>query len=238
MFDLNYTDFCQNYKSKFHNGKNTNTFVKYKVISKNNDIAIDHGLGIGKACYSAVTYSKIPNTWEKLETWFDLSKLPYSKTKIIKWIKELNELGFPCYLDFDNKNSPGTANITVKFSDFTRQLHLNSTLQLIRALWESGINHVPDIYFQLSNKFKNSDLNDRFLLLQHSHNLLTYTKDTTGYYNYNHTITYYNNGVKDQAISLKTYNQRLKNSISMDISFGSVNDLWKRNLLVNKDIKI
>ena len=82
------------------------------------------------------------------------------------------------------------------------------------------------------------DLNDRFLLLQHSHNLLTYTKDTTGYYNYNHTITYYNNGVKDQAISLKTYNQRLKNSISMDISFGSVNDLWKRNSLVNKDIKI
>jgi len=228
LLDLNYTDFCQNYKSKYHNGKNTTTFVKYKVVSKNNTVIFDHSLGIGRACYSNVTYSKIPDTWEKLETWFNLSKLPYSKTKIIKWAKELNELGFPCYLDFDNRNGPGTANFTVKFSDFKRKLHLNSTLQLIRALWESGINHVPDIYFQLLNKFKNSDLNDRFLFLQHSHNILHHTTDTTGYYNCNHTITYFHNGVKGQAISLEEYSERLKKSIGMDIGCGSVNDLWKR----------
>lgn len=231
MENIDYQNFYKNYKSKFHNGRYTNTYVKYKVFNLDGSkVAMDNSYS--NACYSAVTYStKISNFYSKIETWFDLNKLPYSKTKVTEWTKEINNLGFPCYLDFENKNSPKTANFTVKFSDFTKKLHLNCTLQLIRCLWEPGINHVPDIYFQLLEKYENPpDLNERFILLQQAHNIINYTKDITGYSNTNHMITCYDNGVKDGFITLEEYKNRLKESVGIDeVVYRGVHNLWKRN---------
>lgn len=219
----------QNYKSKYHNGKTTHTYVNYKVVGENNTIIYNHSYGIGRACYSDVTYNKIPDTWDRLETWFHLDKLPYSKEKVIEWAAELNKLGFPCYLDFD---TPTIANFTVKFADFTKKLHFNATLQLIRCLWESGICHIPDIYFQITEKYKKPpSIAKKFELLQVAHNALDLTKDITGYYNTNHMMTHYNNGVKNQTISLQEYQNRLKEN-DADIysqKFVSVWGVWQRN---------
>lgn len=232
MENIDYQNFYKNYKSKFHNGNTTNTYVNFKVFNSRGGIEIETE-PYPTACYSSITYSNKINNWSKMETWFSLKKLPYTKTKIIEWTEEINNLGFPCYLDFENKNSPKTANFTVKFSDFTKKLHLNCTLQLIRCLWESGINHVPDIYFQLLEKYENPpDLNERFVLLQHSHNIINYTKDITGYHNINHMITYYNNGIKNGFINLEEYKNRLKESVGIDkVVYGGVHKLWRRNLI-------
>lgn len=213
---------------KLHNGNNTNTFVKYKILT-NDDLIVSNYSG-GCACYSAVTYSKILSNWDRVETWFNLKKLPYSKETIINWTAELNQLGFPCYLDFNDKNEPDSANFTVKFADFTNKLHFNSTLQLIRCIWEAGICYVPDIYFQKLKESKNPpSIEEKFILLQESHRFISEVRDIVGYANTNHMITYgyYN---RNKFISLKEYKSRLntdykKYSIYTD-KVGSVSCLW------------
>jgi len=167
---------------KYYNDTNVpnNTSVWFKTLDENDAVIMDYA---GRACFSDLTYYKIDPRVKKILIYHTKQMTPYKFDAIKRWIEEINLLGFPCEcLEVADKYE-----FIVKLSDYTWKAHLISTLMLIRALYEYGINKVPEFY--LTALDKNATL-DRFELLQLAH------KDPrlNRYSNTNHMITSYQNG--------------------------------------------
>lgn len=180
-------------------GKNLTTYVNYRVYNKNGILINDVQ---DTSCFSSFTYYPIDDKVDKIVIYHNLSRIPYGKHTIEAWIQNLNELGFPCSIEFDSYN----ALFTVKPSNFTKKFHFNSTLQLIRCLYESYICYVPEIYFSL---ISGKNLIDKFTAIQLAHlQLHGYKRGSMA--NYNHMITSKHNNLK--PISIEEFKTRIEKS--------------------------
>ena len=207
-----------NFKTKYYNenGKSIYTHVSYKTYDINGNL-IDSAEKT--TCFSSLTYFPIETAINKIIIYKELSQIPYDKDVVKKWIEELNELGFPCSVEIKSD----CAYFTVKPKDFVKKFHFNSTLQLIRCLYERYICYVPDVYFGLiENGF------DKFNAIQLAHLKLTDYKESA-LANYNPMITSSHNNIK--TITQKEFVERIKKSIySLSDGYseeGYLYEIWR-----------
>lgn len=155
--------------------------VNFKILDAQQKIVLSESA----SCYSTVTYGKVSTNYKQLLTLIREETCPYDEQTVKRWLNDLNEFGFPCeYLGIDHD----TYQVMINFDDFKNvRVHMTSTLMLIRALLESKINRVPDVYFTLLDESKDLDLNGKFRLLQKAH-VMVYTEDN--YANCNHMVKY------------------------------------------------
>jgi hypothetical protein len=195
-------------------------YVSFSVFDTGDNIFYEEK---NASCFSSLTYSPINPLIKSVVIQHGLSQIPYNNEIIVSWIKDLNELGFPCSVLF-NAN---TAFFTVKLKDFKKKLHFSSTLQLIRALYEKYICYVPDIYFGLISGEKPMD---KFEAIQIAH-LKTKDYKESALVNYNHMITSF--CVNSKPITREEFNSRLEKS-DYDMAkkhwggtkHNSLNGLW------------
>lgn len=88
----------------------------------------------------------------------------------------------------------------IKLSDYKYKSHLISALMLVRCLTETGICLVPEIYFDILDKNPNAD---KFDTLQTAHKDLNKRLSKSNY-NYNHMITWVDNGTNVDPKTLLT----------------------------------
>src|ERR1039457_123655 len=179
----------------FDSTKSLGTYVYYKTVDKNG--AIQDITNV--CCFSALTYNAVSH-FSKIIVYHKLDDIPYSKTVISNWIKDLNELGFPIELVFDASK----AYFHLDLKHFSKKFLFNSTLQLTRCLYEDQIAYVPEIYFNLLKEGET----DKFMALQKAHFMLHDYKESC-MYNSNHTITCNKAG---NGISREVFQQRLEKS--------------------------
>lgn len=206
---------------KYYNSKkSTGTFVSWNLLDKNDKI-IDGEKGY--VCFSPITYSAIERSAKKINVYRELSVIPYSKKIIERWVSELNELGFPCSVNF----TPTIANFLVNLQDFEFKSHLTITLQLIRALFESYICYIPEVYFDL---LESGEEKNKFFALQLAHKIVTSPENygkLNGFPNTNHMVTYKNNF--KEPIDQKTFWERIKKSKNPVYSekYSNINNIWR-----------
>jgi hypothetical protein len=169
----------------------TNTYVNFRVLNKDNKVIKDQYGNpmdyVNSACFSQITYKEIPKDACRILIWKEVDKIPYEYSFMVRWIKELNKLGFPCSICpalEENK-----VLFLVELSDFQHKTHVNCTLQLIRYLWESAICAIPAIYYDILEK--NTTI-DPFIALQDAAKILTSYSEYC-YANSNHMHTYAGN---------------------------------------------
>lgn len=183
------------------NAGKTNSKVSFQLISK-----LDRVLKEEKdtSCFASITYSQIPASSKLILIPKSKSLIPYSDEQINRWIETLNELKFPCSVRI-GKNS---VTFKIELKDYTYKLHLSSTLQLIRCLFETGICIVPALYFYL---LKQDPQKDHFILLQDAHRLLHAKECGIGFYgNTNHMCTFNGNG--DDNVTMEQFYKKLNKS--------------------------
>lgn len=155
----------------------------YKVSWK---LLNEAGKKIGGAtevpCFFEIAQRQIPKDVATIMVYHSKGLVPYNDESIHRWIHDLNEIGFPCSM---KENSLFNYKFLVRTADYEYKLHLVSTLMLIRALYEYGINPVPDRYFNLMDKDPGAD---KLIMLQRAHKSVGYGGNT------NHMVTFKNNG--------------------------------------------
>lgn len=201
-------------KLSFYNadGKNLHTSVSYRTFDKNHNLLNDYG---SCACFYAFTQNVIPSEIDLIEVYHSLKQIPYSNEIIARWIGELNELGFPCEVRFD----ADFAYFLVKPKVFTKKFHFNSTLQLIRCLYEYQICYVPEIYFNLISGEKPID---KFVAIQLAHLKLAEYKESASH-NSNHMIT--SAGTNKEPLTRERWQSRLNKS-SYGMAHARSNEGW------------
>lgn len=169
---------------KFINLKTpTDTSVSFKTLDK--DLGIVESFD-DSACFSGVTYQPISNRVKYVYVTRSMKWITYEKHIINKWIEELNDLGFPCAVEYDKNKQIATFKLNIEH--FKKKIHFSSTLSLIRCLWETGICFVPEAYF--SKYKKGMTLDERWMLLQDSHkDAQEMSRDNGIYINTNHMVT-------------------------------------------------
>lgn len=206
------------------------TNVSYKTFDETGTLIFSR---VNNQCFSDLTYGLINPRTEKVVITHPLTQIPYKPIIIQRWINTLNDLGFPCSVDITEKH----ALFTVKPKDFVKKHHFNSTLQLIRCLFETYICLTPDVFFKLTadtdtieNKFYN-------LQLAHIH-LNSYKEGRMA--NSNHMITHASS--TDVPISFEEFKSRLekskytmKHSTSYSADECSLDTFWRHMRPVWKD---
>ena len=144
-------------------------------------------------CFSELTYSPIDAKWKSVLIKEPINIIPYEPREIKRWLRDLNELGFPCHFEGIDEH----LKIRLVLKEFKSKPHLSSTLMLIRLLWEMGMNKIPDIYFQVMDANPNAN---KFIQLQKAHKHPSLMETTRNYghgytpppyptFNTNHTVT-------------------------------------------------
>lgn len=174
---------------------------KYYKKRSSNTVSVHYFLEADKerqkisntACYATVMNAPIDMKWKTILLQQPVGSIPYTRTQVIRWINDINELGFPCHFEKMGK----TLNIRLILTEFVSKIHLASTLMLLRVLWENGMNHIPDLYFQAMDENPRAD---RLVQIQKAHKhpgLLVVQKPyypgdkpyTYSSYNTGHTVT-------------------------------------------------
>lgn len=177
------------------------TYVSYRFVDKNGTILKDENY----ACFALILQAKIPDEVYKIVVYHPLTKVPYKPDIIKRWVSELNSLGFPMKFTVKNEN----IEFTILLHEYALKTHIACTLTLIRCAFELHICLVLEYYFEILEKKKLVDPNDRFAALQTAHKLACqkpidlYNKPNTG-----HMLTYDENFTS--PISYKTFTSRLK----------------------------
>lgn len=128
-----------------------------------------------QVCFSDVTYGSIDPSVSHFVAFQEKEIVPYYDKEISRWCKDLRELGFPV----QESKTLKFREFTVAISDFISKVHFNSTLQLIRCLYENdGISRIPARYFDMIDADPNRDKLEAMQLAM-----------KVGYFNYNHTPT-------------------------------------------------
>ncbi len=180
-------------------GTKTNKLVECSILDKNDHILWDTKL---TACFSVITYQKLPKGATKIIFPRSKETIPYDFDFIQRWINELNEFGFPCAVE-DNKSS---VNFIFNVADFKYKIILSSTLQLVRCLTETGICYIPENYFRLVKLYPKQD---KFLLLQDAHRTVKDFYGDAAYLNTNHIVT---GCCEGENISKETFLARVANN--------------------------
>lgn len=128
-----------------------------------------------EACFSAVTYGSVGPSVTHFVAFQEKKVVPYDAPGVKRWCEDLRELGFPIH----ESETKEFWEFTVAFSDMISKLHLNSTLQLIRCLYENdGISQIPARYFEMIDADPKRDKLEAIQLAM-----------KVGDFNYNHTPT-------------------------------------------------
>ena len=202
----------------------TTIFVNYEVLNnKGRVINTQYGSKfrhVHAACFSGLTYSAIPKQAHTIHIWHSIKQVPYPTKIISKWIREINELGFPCYR---GKTTERYYHFIIKLADYKYKAHLVSTLMLIRALYETCICHIPNTYFKLIGRKPKAN---KFDVLQTAHKTKSKSKARWGMGpNTNHMITYARNGGN---ITKATLFRRYKESASLyNKDYTSQHSKWR-----------
>jgi hypothetical protein len=165
---------------KYHDetGKNIGAYIWFKCLGKGDKLIQDYP---NAACYGAIT-NQIPKGTETICVYREMKMVPYSDESISRYTYDLNDMGFPCSV---GEGKAGYIYINVRTEDYKSKTHLFSTLTLLRLLWESGMNKVPEIYFQLMDE---DPARDKLDAIQRAHK-------TKGIYtNGGHCVTFNGNG--------------------------------------------
>lgn len=169
-----------NVPTKYHTGKG-DSYVHFEL--HNDKEHSTNGTGV---CYSELTYSPIDKKWTSVLLKQRVSNISYNEPEVKRWLGDLNEVGFPCHFE----GMDGDLKIRLVLKEFKSKLHLTSTLMLIRLLWESGMNVIPDFYFQAMDKNPKAR---KLLEIQKAHKHPSFRSNKINpygyYYNTNHTVT-------------------------------------------------
>lgn len=172
-------------------GTPVNQYVNFKVLDENNKVVKDKNNNpmeyVGYSCFAPITYNVIPSTVKRILIWRDIATLPYKYDFCVRWIAELNKLGFPCSICPALEEN--RVLFLVELADFQHKVHVNCTLQLVRFLSETYLVYIPDLYFKILDE--NTDI-DAFQALQNACKKLSEFQETS-YKNTNHMITYEGN---------------------------------------------
>lgn len=209
---------------KYYNLKTlTSVYVSYRIVDENN---VEITKANSAACFSALTYGAIPPKAKKIIVIQELSTIPYDKELMERWIKEINDLGFPCSIGFTDTH----LEVTINLDDYKFKMHVSCVLQLIRCLYERYIAFVPEHYFSILENEKITDIEGKFEALQLAHKNTCMSSDPNNMYaspNTNHMITY--NGNFKTPLKQKDFLKRLEET--QHGVFGNahtnINMLWK-----------
>lgn len=215
-------------KSYYNNNIRTTNLVSSKLLDSSHNIIENFR---NRICFSDITYHRINKQTKFIVVYHSLKQIPYSKTIIKQWIKELNILGFPCSVEF-NKKEP-LAEFTIRLSDYQKKIHVSITLQLIRYLTETYICRLPELYFQELDKLKVNNIvpsiDKKYEILQNIHVLADKNRKCYGL-NTNHTITETGNFDHQNPLTQKEIMNRIcaeKAGVYDKWDYHSINDIWK-----------
>lgn len=206
---------------KYYKDIPTTSYVSFKLLSANRRLIIDYA---NNPCFANIAHGfdektrfiqvyhekrKVPYSVNEVKRWIDdLNEVGFPcsfENDLDKLIaQQVAYLNSTVNNDLENmalmvlrhgKEVPETHyNFFVKTNDFTNKNHLFSTLFLIRCLFESGINRVPEEYFKLMD---NEPTLDKFDACQTAHKIVSNTTkkyDPLIYANTGHMITFDGNG--------------------------------------------
>lgn len=193
--------------------KNTRTNTDISYIAYNNkgkilDKYINH------ICFWAITHGFKSGT-TKLMVYKRKTLIPYKLPIVKKWVKILNDLGFPCEF---NQTSVDYQFI-LDFKKYETRPQILSCLYLLRGLTETYICKIPDMFFKRLDE--NPKL-DKFVLLQNCH------RTVGSYANTGHMVTYNRNG---KNVTLKKLFENFKNHSYASINgkgYCEVNGCWSK----------
>ena len=199
------------------------TYVSYKIIGKNNEILSGRE---NSACYSSITYGKLPKETTKIICYHHIDSTPYTPEEVKRWIKEVKSFGFPCKnlglgcQNFDISDEYHVVEIPIKIRDkvyYDDKNHLTSVLQLVRYLFENGLFKLPRVYFEaLDNLLKEYKRIDRFKLMQLSHGYISG--------NSNHSLRNFD---YKKTITKKEFLRRCERKYSIyNQEYPSISELW------------
>lgn len=188
----------------FINNKLFIQYVSFSLLKNDGSVLSDHP---DSACFAIISTRTIHKDTAKIFIYHPKEYMGYGTESIERWIKDINEFGFPCsYIGSNNINH----NFQINLSDFKYKCHLLTTLMLLRVLWEPIANKIPEIYFQMIDKNPNGD---KFDYIQTAHKSLPTGYDSkTGHYHptpTGHMATYSGNG---KNVSKETLFKRYEES--------------------------
>ena len=209
---------------KYYNtNARTNTSVSFSVYDKEGALLMNRERN---DCFSRITYDFLPARAHHIIFYKKKTEVPYSFEIVQKWIKELFQLGFPCSVTEENNTFYFRFNI----DDFTYKTHLNSTLQLVRAIAEDAICYIPEFYFSLIEK---SPRINKFLALQSACRTVDRHYNGLGYLNTNHIVTGKHKHVKFNVTKEKLFENFKTDGTTVWGGYPRIRieDLWKKGLL-------
>lgn len=115
-----------------------------------------------EGCFATITYYPVSKKIKSILVYQPVNTLAYAETEIRRWIADINEVGFPCTIE----EFSTTLKVRVNLENYTKKEHWVSTLYLIRVLWETGRNDVPDLYFQAMD---DNPMADKLIEIQKAH---------------------------------------------------------------------
>lgn len=131
-------------------------------------------------CYASLFNGKVPDNCKTIEIYHPPAEIPYTKESIERWVKVLNDIGFPCSFEFGEM-----VIFKVEIAAYKYKLHLLSTLMLIRNLIEDCLTPLPEFFFQHEDEHPKCD---RFKVMIEMHERkYAYARDI-------HMVTYRNKG--------------------------------------------
>ncbi len=198
---------------KYHDDskKEINAYMWFKLLDKHGKLIQDYP---NSACYGSITGTINKNT-AVIVVYRKKSSVPYNDDHIVRYIYDLNDMGFPVSIVKDPK-FPDTLYLHVYTENYKSKTHMFSTLTLLRLLWESGMNKVPEHYLQMMDEDPSGDKLDK---LQRAHKV----KGT--YVSGGHAVTFPGNGGN---IDKNTLFERFNKGVGVFSSGGlGINIAWK-----------
>lgn len=215
----------KNYKST--------SFVWYKILAKNNKVLMDV---TSRTCYYAITQGSMPRDTTQIICYHHKDWTPYDADEFARWIKAVNDdLGYPVKykgmgykaLGIDDNHHVIEYKLRIgKHVRYKYKAQLTSALMLVRYLWESGLNGVPDNYFKLVEEIPDGD---PFYLMQLAH------KGLRG--NTNHSIR---DGELRQFLTREELKNRDNHMSLYRDAYQNINSMWnmpKLNFKIPNDNK-
>lgn len=192
--------------------KSPNTYVNFILQEENSSVTHTH-----QPCYSIITYGKLDPKVQSIILYQPFNQVSYDKESVKRWLADINEVGFPCYLEAMSEKDG--IKIRLNLTEFISKPHLISTLMLARALWENRINEIPERYFQAMDENPEAD---KLLEIQKAHK---FKIEPYGYnsFNINHTVTNHSNRDVDSKLLFKRFREGRG---VYESGLGGVSRLW------------
>ncbi len=192
--------------------------VTYKVFDNENKIKESKS---ETSCFSSITYNSVFTKEDRIQIYISKTNTKYQDKEVERWIDLINKLGFPCKLTIKNEKYL----VDISGKDINDKLTLNSTLMLIRYLYESFIDQMPEIVFYILD---NHPRISEWDALQ-----LAHINPQKGYGNSNHTIRSF--GVQT-IITKEEYLKNAKKCKSLEKAINT-NGNWMGKWMGEKTIK-